>query len=118
MQRGVRPSGAALVSEVLTGFEEPRRCARRFGRDQGLMPPPGKRLAEHLFRFADRIHIRRVEQVHASFKADIDDAFGLVDVVGCAPGVEELVAAAKCAGAETKYRNLKAGASEKSVFHF
>jgi len=72
----------------------------RLGGDQRLVALAPKCFAENLFGAAIRVAVRCVEQVHACFKADIDQ-FGRFCDVGASPGFEKLIGAAECAGAKT-----------------
>src|ERR1700740_3321665 len=89
---------------------------RGFGRDQDLLAPAGDRLAENGFGKSVRVNVSRVEEIHARFEADVDQARGLVHIA-CAPGAEEFVAPAKRARAKTQDGNLQSGTSKLSEFH-
>ena len=74
-------------------------------------------LAENFFRAAVGVDIGGVEEIDAGVEADVDELVRFGDVGCCTPGVEKLLAAAKCGGAKTQNGNLEAGASEQSIFH-
>ena len=58
-----------------------------------------------------RVDVGRVEHVQAGVEADVDQPRGLGDVA-CAPGLEELAAAAERAGAEAQDGDLESRAAE------
>ena len=86
------------------------------GGDERLVALALERLAQDLLRAAVGVDVGGVEQVDAGLEADVHQPRGLGDV-GCAPGLEKLVAAAERAGAKAENGNLEAGASQKTVFH-
>src|SRR5262249_12898487 len=62
------------------------------------------------------VDVGRVEQVQPGVEADVHQA-RRPGHVGGAPGLEELVAAAERAGAETQHRHHEPRAAQLSIFH-
>ncbi len=95
------------------------KTERRLGGDEDVFAfEVGECLAEDDFALAVRVDVRGIEHVHAGVHADVDDFFRFVDVVGCAPRIEELAAAAECACAEAEFRHLQARFTKLTIFHY
>jgi hypothetical protein len=87
-----------------------------FRGDENAVAFAGDGFAKDFFGEAARINVGSVEEVGARVEADVYKARGFGNVAG-APGFEEFVAAAECAGAKTENGNLQAGMAELSEFH-
>src|SRR5579872_71218 len=85
-------------SDIVWPNSHLERC---FCRDQDALPLASDRLAENRFGQSVRVNVGRVEKIHARIQADVDQTCGLGHIA-CAPCLEELVSAAKCACAVTQ----------------
>src|SRR3984885_6391952 len=74
------------------------------------------RLAQDLFGEPGRIDVGSVEQAHAVIETYVDQS-RRAGGVGWSPCLEEVVAAAECAGAEPQRRHAQAGMAETIVVH-
>src|SRR5204862_740779 len=83
-------------------------------RDENRLAPALDGLAEDFLRQAARIAIRGIEHVDAGLEADVDQALRFGDIA-CAPGLEEFVAAAECAGAEREGWDHASGGANVAV---
>src|SRR4029077_9256820 len=72
------------------------------------------RLAKDLFGEAGGINVGGVEQAHAVIETEVDQS-GCAGRVGRSPGLEEVVAAAEGARAETQRRHTQAGMAETII---
>ena len=86
------------------------------GGDDHLVAAALDRLAQDLLGHAVRVDVGRVEHGEPGLEADVDEPRGLGDVAR-APGLEELVAAAECAGAEAQDGDLESRTAELPEFH-
>src|SRR5947207_9005844 len=73
------------------------------------------RTPENLLAAAERITVRRVEEIDAGFERALDERTALL--LAEAPGVIAAVAAAVTHAAQPNPRHAEAGAAELGVFH-
>src|SRR5207237_3907954 len=74
-----------------------------------VAPPTGQRLAHDLLGLAGRVHVGRVDEVHARVEGGMDDASAFL-VIGVPPGPEHHRPQAEGA-------HLHAGAAERAILH-
>ena len=74
---------------------------RTFGKNEHVIPARTQSFAENFLGQTIRIHVSRIEKVHACFQADVDEFRGLCDVAAT-PRAEEFIAATKRSGAKTQ----------------
>src|SRR5205823_4415565 len=73
------------------------------------------RAAEDFLAVAERIAVRRVEEIDARFERLLDEGPALL--LGEAPGMIAEIAAAVAHAAEANARDIEAGAAELDIFH-
>ncbi len=88
-----------------------------FGSDDNLVPSGEilDRTPENLLAAAERIAVRRVEEIDARFERTLDERTALL--LAEAPGMIASVAAAIAHAAQANPRHVEAGAAELGVFH-
>jgi hypothetical protein len=79
--------------------------------NQHPIAPPGDRLAQNLLRQPVGIRIRAVEHRQPGVKANVHEARRFL-CAGVPPVLEEVIAAAECAGAEREDGDGEAGPSQ------
>ena len=89
---------------------------RSFGGDQHFVAAPFHCFSKNFFRDASRIHVRRVEQIHAGFETNVHEPGGF-GYVAISPRAEKLIPAAERTGAEAQDRHFQPRISQLSVFH-
>src|SRR5215475_1348950 len=89
---------------------------RRLTRNQHAVAFARDRLAQDLFRHSFRVHVGRIEEIHAGVEADVHEPRRF-RYVRAAPRLEKFIAATKCPGAKGKNRNQQTGPAKLSIFH-
>ena len=73
-------------------------------------------LAEDLFALPVGVNVRGVEKVTTRLEAEVDES-ACFFYLGIAPGLKELTASTKGAGAKAEFGDFQAGAAELTEFH-